>query len=324
MVMDAVLGVLTRILGHLSWSRAQGFGGFLGRVGWRLTSRERERALRHLAWAWPGRDREWTERIARRCFEHLGMLLTECLWLSSRGCEAVEEVTRVEGWERVERARATGRPILVMTGHCGNWELLAAVISCRGLPLTVMARQLDDPLVNRRALELRSHFGTQTIERGTRAAARKLLKTLRGDGALGMLIDQDIEVDGVWVPFFGRLAYTPTGAASLALRRDVLVLPFFIEREEDGGHLVTVDPPLELPDDCEEATARMTRRIEDQIRRRPEQWVWMHRRWRRRPAGEDRRRSRDRESVTAVDGPSDASSSGGVPDGTGATSSAGC
>ncbi|MDX1630553.1 MAG: lysophospholipid acyltransferase family protein [Thermoanaerobaculia bacterium] len=308
--MGAVLELLAWFLGGVSWSRAQWLGRILGRLGWRWTSRERGRTRRHLALAWPDRERAWRERIARGCFEHLGMLLTECLWLSRRDCRAVEEVTQVRGWEEVERARSTGKPILVLTGHCGNWELLAAVISCRGLPLTVMARRLDDPSMNRRALELRSHFGTETIERGTPGAARKLLKTLRAGGALGMLIDQDTEVDGVWVPFFGRLAYTPAGAASLALRRDAVVLPFFIERKAEGDHLVTVHPPLELPEDCEEATALMTRRIEAQVRRCPEQWVWMHRRWRRRPEDEDQpspepgaardeeQRVRNRESAT--------------------------
>lgn len=98
-----------------------------------------------------------------------------------------------------------------------------------------------------------------------------------------MLIDQDTKVDGVWVPFFGRPAFTPVGAAELALRQKAIVLPFFIERKADGDHLLRFLPPLDLPDDPREATALMTRAIEEQVRRRPEQWVWMHRRWRRQP-----------------------------------------
>jgi KDO2-lipid IV(A) lauroyltransferase len=90
-------------------------------------------------------------------------------------------------------------------------------------------------------------------------------------------------MEGVWVPFFGRLAYTPVGAAKIALKQRAAVVPVFIERLENGHHLVRFQPPLDLPDDPREATALMTARIEEQIRRRPEQWVWMHRRWRRQP-----------------------------------------
>jgi KDO2-lipid IV(A) lauroyltransferase len=98
-----------------------------------------------------------------------------------------------------------------------------------------------------------------------------------------MLIDQDTRVEGVWVPFFGRPAFTPVGAAKISLRMGAATVPTFIERLDDGTHLARFLPPLDLPDDETEATALMTRSIEDQVRRRPEQWVWMHRRWRRQP-----------------------------------------
>jgi len=109
---------------------------------------------------------------------------------------------------------------------------------------------------------------------------------LRGGGALALLIDQDIDTEGAWVPFFGRAAFTPLAAAHLALRLDAAVVPVFAERLDDGDHLLRFLPPLQLPADPTAATAAMTAMIEAQIRRRPEQWVWMHRRWRRRPPGE--------------------------------------
>lgn len=296
--MGAIFDILAWAFQLVSWQRVQWVGRGLGRLGWGWTHRERRRARRHLAQAWPDRDDAWTERVARDCFEHLGALLTECLWLSRRDCEAVRSVVRVEGWHEVERARESGRAILILTGHCGNWELLGAVVSCWGLPLTVPGRQMDDPLVNRRLLALRAHFGTDTIERGTPGAARKLLRTLREGGALGMLIDQDTQVEGVWVPFFGRLAYTPIGAAEIALRQDAIVIPAFIEREPDGVHRAVFHPPLTLPADPVEATALMTRCIEEQVRRVPEQWVWMHRRWRRRPEQDEGETGRGAETST--------------------------
>jgi KDO2-lipid IV(A) lauroyltransferase len=219
------------------------------------------------------------------------MNLAEDLHLLSRGCDDVARYVEVEGWERVEALRAgraegaqggAGRGVLIVTGHCGNWELLAAAINCRGLGMRVVARALDEPELQDLLVAFRRRFGSESIERGRPGAARELLRALR-EGALGMLIDQDTRVDGVWVPFFGRPAYTPVGAAKVALRPGVAAVPTFIERRPDGTHLARFLPPLDLPPDETEATAAMTRAIEAQIRRRPEQWVWMHRRWRRQP-----------------------------------------
>ena len=150
--------------------------------------------------------------------------------------------------------------------------------------MAVVARALEETGLNELLLGFRRRFGTATLERGAPGAARRLLRVLRAGGSLGMLIDQDTRVEGVWVPFFGRPAFTPVGAAKIALRQGAAVVPAFIERLADGTHLARFHPPLDLPADEVEATALMTRAIEEQIRRVPEQWVWMHRRWRRQPA----------------------------------------
>lgn len=270
----------------LPWGPAQALGRGLGRGVWHLAGRDRRRALEHLAIAFPELSPERRGALGKDSFRHLGVTLAEVLWLMGRDCRAVDAHLELRGWEVVEAVRAEGRPMVILTGHCGNWELLAAALNCRGLEMAVVARALDDEPLQGRLLALRARFGTRTIERSAPGAARQLLATLRGGGALGMLIDQDIEAGGVWVPFFGRLAHTPAGAARIALRQDARVVPVFVERRPDGSHLGTILPPLELPDDELDATAVMTRTIEEQIRRRPEQWVWMHRRWRRRPPGE--------------------------------------
>ena len=150
--------------------------------------------------------------------------------------------------------------------------------------MAVVARALEESGLNELLVAFRRRFGTETLERGAPGAARRLLRVLRAGGALGMLIDQDTRVEGVWVPFFGRPAFTPVGAAKIALRQGAAVVPAFIERLADGTHLARIHPPLDLPADEVEATALMTQAIEEQIRRVPEQWVWMHRRWRRQPA----------------------------------------
>lgn len=281
-LLNAGLRLLTATLGRLSWTAAQRTGRRIGALAWSLSRRDRRRTLDHLALAWPDLTEEERRRLGRACFVHHGTTLGECLHLFHRDCGFVGSVVEVRGWEEVEEARRQDRPILILTGHCGNWELLAAAINCRDLGMAVVARPLEEPAQQRMLAGLRQRFGTPTIARGSEGAARQLLAALRR-GALGMLIDQDTKVDGVWVPFFGRPAFTPVGAAKIALRQKAAVIPTFIERREDGSHLATFHPPLALPDDPTEATALMTARIEEQVRQRPEQWVWMHRRWRRQP-----------------------------------------
>ena len=285
-LLRAIVPLLGCTFATLPLPAAQRIGAGTGRLAWLLSQRDRRRALDHLAIAFPELGERERRALGKASFRHLGITLTECLHLLGRQCEDVERYVAVEGWENIERARAAGRPVLVLTGHCGNWELLAASINCRGLEMSVIARRADEPELDQTIVDLRARFGTRTINRAEPGAARELLRALRDRGALGMLIDQDTRVKGVWVPFFSRPAYTPTGAAELALKRDAAVIPSFIARLPDGSHRAHFHPPLELAAEVERATAQMTALIERQIRLHPEQWVWMHRRWRRRPGDE--------------------------------------
>lgn len=285
-LLPAVLRGFQAVMGRLSWSAAQRVGRVLGRLAWWFSPRDRERALAHLAIAFPALPPAEHRRIARACLRHQGINLTECLHLLGRDPREVEIHVAVEGWDTVEALRREGRPILLLTAHVGNWELLGPVVNGRGLQLWAVVRGLDEEGLHELLTRLRRHFGSEIIERGAPGAARRLLTALRGqdgDRALCMLIDQDTPVEGVWVPFFGRPAFTPVGAARIALRQDAAVVPAFLERLDDGSHVARFHPPLDLPDDEVEATAVMTAAIEDRVRRRPDQWVWMHRRWRRRP-----------------------------------------
>lgn len=276
--------LLAALFRLLPWSIAQAIGDGLGRLGWHLSRRDRRRALEHLALAYPELSAAERERLARACFRHLGTTVGEMLWLMTRDCAAVSRHVEVEGLDPLLALRAEGRDLMIVTGHCGNWELLAAAANCSGLRVTVAVRGLDDAPLQELVAGLRGRFGTRTVERGEPGAARQLLRGMR-EGTLGMLIDQDTRVEGVWVPFFGRPAYTPVGAARFALRRNAAVVPAFIERGAGGRHRACFGTPLPLPQDEVEATAMMTRAIEEQVRRHPEQWVWMHRRWRTQPEG---------------------------------------
>lgn len=285
---SGLLPVLVRsyslLFGLLPRSAALAIGRSLGRLAWALSGRDRRRALEHLALALPELPETGRRELARAAFLHAGTSLAELLHFLKRDRSEILRHVQVRGWEEVEAARASRRPILILTGHCGSWELIGTVLHHGGVPPAAIARPLDDPSLQRLLVDLRSHLGTTTIARGTRGSARQLLEVLRGGGALAMLIDQDTKVDGVWVPFFGRPAFTPVGAAEIALRQNAQVIPSFIERLPEGDHLVTFHPALDLPSDPREATALMTAKIEEQVRKRPEQWVWWHKRWRRQPA----------------------------------------
>ncbi len=276
-----------RLVGRLcTWRGAQRLGSWCGSFAWRISGVNRRRALAHLKVAFPELSKSECERLARDSFRHQVMNASELLHLISRGAEPLYDLVDVEGWEHVEAALESGRPLLLVTGHCGNWELLPTAFHRRGIPMAAVVRAAKDAALEELLTSLRATFGTRLIHRGEKESVRHLLGVLRGGTALILLVDQDFQTEGVWVPFFGRLAHTPVGAARLAIRRKAVAVPAFMERLEDGRHLSRFGPPLELPDDPAEATAVMTRAVEDQIRRVPAQWVWSHRRWRRRPPEE--------------------------------------
>jgi Kdo2-lipid IVA lauroyltransferase/acyltransferase len=282
----AFVRALSLAFGSLSWRLAQRLGAQVGHLAWVLSRRDRRRVLDHLQIAFPELLSHERRRLARAVYTHLGTTLGEVLHLLRRERAEILRHVEIEGWEEIERARAAGQPILLVSAHCGNWELVHAAVNCRGLGMSVVVRQLDEAPLDRLLSGMRSHFGTATIARGGPGAARALLTATRGGRALGLMIDQDTKVEGVWVPFFDRLAFTPVGAAELARRMKAAVIPVFIERRADGSHLLRLQPAVELDSDVTAATAQLTQSIEEQIRRVPEQWVWFHRRWRRRPAAE--------------------------------------
>ncbi len=265
-------------------------GVAVGRLALSLGHRDRLRAADHLALAFPELDAAGRHELLRRTARHLGLMLAEVVWLWRAQPPEVEKLCSAEGFEHLEGALAAGRGAVLVTGHCGNWEMLNARLGVGGIPMTIAVREVYDPRINRLATALRARFGTEVVFRG-KEAGQLLNAGLARNRVLGLLIDQDIRsVPGVFVPFFGRPAWTPSGAALLALRKGVPVVPAFVHRRADGSHHATVHPPLDEPagtnlrERVQALTAAATATIEDQIRAHPEQWVWMHRRWRTRPS----------------------------------------
>ena len=264
-------------------------GVALARMAFLLADRDRRRAIEHLAVAFPQMETGERSRLLRRAVRHVGLIFAEVVWLFSARPKQVRDICDLEGDEHLRQALETARGAVLVTGHCGNWELLNARLGVAGIPMTIAVREAYDPRVDRAASVLRARFGTEVVHRGG-SAGRRLAGALQQNRVVGLLIDQDIrDVPGVFVPFFGSDAWTPSGAAALALRAGCPVVPAFVERLPDGRHRVVVHPPLPIPDtgdaasDVHRLTAAATTAIEAQIRRVPEQWVWHHRRWRTRP-----------------------------------------
>jgi len=266
-------------------------GAVAGRLALLLAGTDRRRAREHLAVAFPELTAGERERILRRTARHLGITLAEVLWLWRAAPRDVDRLVATEGFHHLEGALEAGRGAVLITGHLGNWELLNARLSTAGIPMSIAVREVYDPRLHVLATRLRTRFGTEVIPRGNEAGKR-LAAALGRNRVVGLLIDQDIrDVSGVFVPFFGRPAWTPLGAAMLAIRNGAPVIPAFGHRRPDGSHLARVLPPLPVPEDgslrerIRDLTAAATAAIEAQIRAHPEQWVWMHRRWRTRPTG---------------------------------------
>jgi len=271
--------------GLLPYRAATVIGKVLGRVAYLLLPKERGRALENLRTVFPDRDERWVRSTTRQVFRQLGTGLLETLAMDRKRLGT--EVT-IEGWDCLEAALARGKGVVYVTGHIGNWELMAAAVA-QARPVSVIAAPLKPEPMNDMIVALRERLGVRTIVRSRPGAAKELIRVFRENRILGILIDQDTDVEGAFVEFMGRPAWTPTAAAQMAARFDAAVVYGFIRREDDGRHRVTIEGPLELvksgnaEQDIITNTTMLTKRIESTILRNPEQWVWMHRRWRRRP-----------------------------------------
>ncbi|MEI6223716.1 MAG: lysophospholipid acyltransferase family protein [Deltaproteobacteria bacterium] len=268
-------------------------GGLIGRVAWWVGRSDRELALAHLAFAFPERSDEEREAIARATFLHYGHGAAEAAQMP-RIDRTLERYIGFagDGEAMLRGASQAGKGFIFVTGHLGSWELLARRIVRAGVPAIVIAarswdRRLDDMV---EAFRLRG--GVPTLFREDPGGGRKLLKSLREGMALGILIDQDTKVQSVFVPFFGHLASTPRAAADLALRFGCPVFVGWSRRRgprAGDGYVLEVEPvpydPAPADKDAEalRITAHCTARMEQAIRVAPEQWVWMHRRWKTKP-----------------------------------------
>lgn len=275
----------------LPWSAARALGAGLGGVVFLLASRERRKALASLSRAFPELSEAERLELARASFRHLASAALE---LASEASVERELDTHVE-WPPadravLERALARGKGVVFVTGHVGNWELLARRVARSGMPAQSIAKETSDPRLTALVERFRARGQVRSIWRGQPGAAKAMLRALKSGEILGILIDQDTRAQSLFVPFFGALAATPRAAADLALRTGAAVVTGFCQRAGAGYRISMEEVPCPPHPDREAAaldlTARLSERIEAAIRRAPEQWVWMHQRWKTRPPAE--------------------------------------
>ena len=291
-IAEGGLLILARSLRLLPVSILLWLGRGLGDLAYRSLSRRRAVARENLALAF-GQERraEELDRLCRQSFQHLGMTFVEVLtFLLSSPTFPLSRV-KVEGMEYLQSAMAQGKGALLLTAHLGNWELLGAAHVLSGYPLSVVARPMDSQILNGLIARLREGSGFEVIAK--RRALPEILDALRRQRMVAILLDQNVtRREGVFVPFFGRLASTSKSLAILALRTEAPVVPTFIHRESKGGHTVVIKPQIPQPksgdrdEDITAFTAAFTRCVEEMVRTWPEQWFWVHRRWKTRPPEE--------------------------------------
>jgi KDO2-lipid IV(A) lauroyltransferase len=260
-------------------------GRALGSLGYVLVRRERKKALANFAIAFPDWSEERRRKAIRGMFRHFGMSLFEIAWMPNLDQRLRTETTLIEGLDRVLEIMDSGKGVITFTAHCGNWEWLSYIMGMAGRPVYVLQRERDQPEMNRYITELRARAGVRTIDRGSGNSARDMIQAIRRGGMLAFVIDQNIRTESVKIPFFGKPALTPIGPARFAIRTEAVVVAAVIERRPDGRqHARFLEPIYTTRDDDPVAlTEHLTRVVEEAIRRAPEQWVWVHDRWRERP-----------------------------------------
>jgi Kdo2-lipid IVA lauroyltransferase/acyltransferase len=259
-------------------------GSALGHFVFLLDGFHRRIALTNIARALPSKPLQERRAVIRGAFSHFGSVLLELLKLGTLEKRDLLALLDCEGEERVRQALAKGNGVLLFTGHFGYWEVGAMALALRVQPISVMARPLDNPYLHDMLERIRTRLGNSVIYR--QGSIRKVLQALAANRGVAILIDQHLHTpDAVYVDFFSRPAATTNALAALALRTGAPVIPAFILPLPRGRYRVIFEhavepPPPDATDAVREFTQRCTDVLEMYIRRHPDLWLWMHRRWR--------------------------------------------
>jgi Kdo2-lipid IVA lauroyltransferase/acyltransferase len=288
----AVVWMLVRLLGALPRGVAHAVGEGIGKAAYAALGRLRGVGMRNLQLAFPGQSDTERERTLMGVYRNLGRLLAEFCLMPGYTAAQASEFIRYEGLENYLGAREKGKGVLVLTGHLGAWELSSFYHSLMGYPMGMVIRRLDNPLVDRFVNNIRCLHGNRVIHKDD--FARGLIASMRAGETVGILMDTNMTPpQGVFVPFFGVEACTASGMARVAAKTGASVVPGFLLWEESEqkyvlrfGEELDVVSTGDAENDALTNTAVFTSVIEAYIRQYPDQWLWMHRRWKTRPTGE--------------------------------------
>jgi KDO2-lipid IV(A) lauroyltransferase len=281
-----------KILGILPRPLARAVAISLAQLVYLLHSRLRKVGMRNLAMAFPEKSEAERARILRGEFTSLGRQLAEVCQLPRYTLENVEKVVVYDGFEHYEQAHARGKGVLFLTGHFGAWELSAFSHSLHGHWMHIVVRPMDNVYLDRLIRSYRTMHGNKTVAKDE--FVRGLISAMKAREVVGILMDTNVTPpQGLFVDFFGIPACTASGLARIALRTDAAVIPgFTIWDKSLGKYRLRFDPAVELirtgdlDADVHANTQKFTKIIEDYVRQYPEQWLWVHRRWKARPPGE--------------------------------------
>lgn len=281
------LGILPRRL-------ALAAGIMLGRIASHLPLELRRTGELNLKLAFPEKSDFERRLLLQGCFSNLGRLLGEFSQLPKTTPHKLRALIEYDqnGLAHLRAAEKSGRGIIFLTGHVGSWELLSFGWSALEYPISFLVRPIDNPRIEEMIEGIRTRFGNRAIDK--KSAARESLRVLRQGGTLGILSDLNTQPhEGVFVPFFGKLACTTAGIATLALKTDAVVIPTCaVWNKQRQRYFFHGDPPIELVrtgdqrKDIEVNTARFAAAMERMVRLYPDQWLWIHKRWKTRPEGE--------------------------------------
>ena len=283
-----VIKILFKLIGLIPRKLAFRLGNLMGQILFLADRKHRKIALNNLTRAFGHEKNPYEIRIlARRVFKNLGQIIFEIGWSLRLESKDFQKYFNIQGLSNYTNAYEKGRGVLLLTAHMGNWELLSIIMAMAGYPVSVLYRPLDFFLLDRLFAMIRGRFGAELIP--SAQSMRKILRSLKHGKVVGMLMDQNVDwYEGVFVDFFGHRACTNKSMALLARRTEAPVVPVFLVREKSGfmaefGSEIPLIKTEDIRKDLEANTQQYNRIIEDFVRRYPDQWFWVHQRWKTKP-----------------------------------------
>ncbi len=286
------LRLLLGTLGSFSLKRSMRIGRAISLAAIKAFPKLTRTAKRNLEIAYPQITETERDRLVKGTFESLGRHLGFISHFNKFEPEDIRNLIEVQGKENLDAVYGKGRGVIFITGHFGSWEVFNLLPPAFGYDINILVRRIDNPSVEKYVDSFRTRFGSVTLDK--RRAARKLFRLLRQGKIIGILADLNVQLkEGVFVDFFGKKANTTTSIAKLAVKTNAAIIPSFAVWEEaKQKYVVYIEPEIEYEKTADssqevfEITQEVTRIVEKYVRKYPEQWLWIHKRWNTRPKGE--------------------------------------